>query len=108
MEFLNVVKRYDQTLKDHLEDENAIFKGTSKTIQNDLILGIGNGISTTIQEEIKEAPFIGIQADKATDISSRAQLSVIIRYVDKTGIVQIRFHGIFVFPDHVMQKPQCK
>ncbi|CAM4569059.1 unnamed protein product [Leuciscus chuanchicus] len=35
-----------------------------------------------IRDEIQDAPFFGWQVDETTDISCRAQLSIIVRYVD--------------------------
>ncbi|CAM4610480.1 unnamed protein product [Leuciscus chuanchicus] len=42
-------------------------------------------VSDQIRDEIQDAPFFGWQVDETTDISYRAQLSVIVRYVDSAG-----------------------
>ncbi len=57
----------------------------SHTIQNDLISALAATISDQIRDEIQDAPFFGWQVAETTDISCRAQLSVIVRYVDSAG-----------------------
>ncbi len=72
-----------------------MFSGMSHTIQNDLISALAATISDQIRDEIQDAPFFGWQVDETTDISCRAQLSVIVRYVDSAGKIQERFIGFF-------------
>ncbi|KAK9977154.1 hypothetical protein ABG768_018975 [Culter alburnus] len=67
----------------------------SHTIQNDLISALAATVSDQIRDEIQDAPFFGWQVDETTDISCRAQLSVIVRYVDSAGKIQERFIGFF-------------
>ncbi len=56
----------------------------SHTIQNDLISALAATISDQIRDEIQDAPFFGWQVDETTDISCRAQLSLIVRRAEFT------------------------
>lgn len=60
------------------------FTGVSSDIQNDLICCIDSIIEDQIVQEIKNCTFISIQIDEATDVSTKEQLSVIIR-LDSNG-----------------------
>lgn len=80
-------------MKDHLES-NSVFKGTSSDIQNDLIESVKYVIQEIILEELKNADFVSIQADETTDVSCRAQFSIIVRYIYKNEIVE-RFLGFY-------------
>ncbi len=73
-----------------------MFSGISHTIQNDLISALAASFYGQIRDEIQDAPFFGWQVDEKIDsITCRAQLSVIVRYVDSAGKIQERFIGFF-------------
>ncbi|KAL1281285.1 hypothetical protein QQF64_000088 [Cirrhinus molitorella] len=93
-EFTETLAKYDSILSTQFES-STVFSGMSHTIQNDLISALAATISDQIRDEIQDAPFFGWQADETTDISCRAQLSVIVRYVDSAGKIQERFIGFF-------------
>jgi hypothetical protein len=46
----------------------------------------------TLMEEIQNANFLSIQADKTTDISCMSQFVILLRYVKRDGPVE-RFHS---------------
>ncbi len=92
-EFTETLAKYDSVLSTQFE--STVFSGMSDTIQNDLISALAATISDQIRDEIQDAPFFGWQVDETTDISCRAQLSVIVRYVDSAGKIQERFIGFF-------------
>ncbi len=72
-------------------ESSTVFSGMSHNYSNDLISALAATISDQIRDEIQDAPFFGWQVDETTDISCRAQLSVIVRYVDSAGKIQERF-----------------
>ncbi len=93
-EFTETLAKYDSVLSTQFES-STVFSGMSHTIQNDLISALAATISDQIRDEIQDAPFFGWQVDETTDISCRAQLFVIVRYVDSAGKIQERFIGFF-------------
>ncbi|GBP16771.1 Zinc finger MYM-type protein 1 [Eumeta japonica] len=77
-----------------LSNSNSVFSGLSSDIQNDLINSIAQVIRDEIKSEINFAKFVSVIADETPDISHREQMSVIFRYLTKTGIEE-RFVGFF-------------
>ncbi|GBP64505.1 hypothetical protein EVAR_49304_1 [Eumeta japonica] len=69
-----------------LDNSNSVFSGLSNDIQNDLIKSIAQVIRDEIKSEINFAKFVSVIADETPDISHREQISVIFRYLTKTGI----------------------
>ncbi|XP_074521239.1 zinc finger MYM-type protein 1-like [Halichoeres trimaculatus] len=92
MELVQTFAEFDTTMAEHLSSATA-FTGTSKTIQNDIIESTAHVIQEEIDKEINAAPFIAIEVDDTTDISCRCQLTVIVRYVNESGIICERFLG---------------
>ncbi|XP_074521359.1 zinc finger MYM-type protein 1-like [Halichoeres trimaculatus] len=92
MELVQTFAEFDTTMAEHLSSATA-FTGTSKTIQNDIIKSTAHVIQEEIDKEINAAPFIAIEVDDTTDISCRCQLTVIVRYVNESGIICERFLG---------------
>lgn len=76
MELLHLIARYDSNLATHLSS-STVFSGLSNKIQNDLIEAIGDVIIDNIKKEIYEAPFVAVEVDESTDVTNRAQISVI-------------------------------
>ncbi|GBP49734.1 hypothetical protein EVAR_33489_1 [Eumeta japonica] len=73
--------------RDHFSSfKNSVFSGLSSDIQNDLIKSIAQVIRDEIKSEINFAKFVSVIADETPDISHREQMSVIFRYLTKTGI----------------------
>lgn len=93
LELLDLLAQEEQFLKDHFIT-SSIFKGTSNTIQNDLIQCVTKVLNSKILKEIKSANFVSVQADETTDVSCRSQMSLIFRYVVDQNIVE-RFIGFF-------------
>ena len=48
-------------------------------------------IRGTICEEVRQSGYFSLMADEKKDLSKLEQLSVVVRYVDKEGIVNERF-----------------
>ncbi|XP_063046928.1 zinc finger MYM-type protein 1-like [Engraulis encrasicolus] len=87
---VDFVASIDSTLKEHLETA-TVFKGTSKTIQNELLDCMFSVVREQILKEVKDSDFIAIQADETTDISTVTQLVLVLRYIDSKMNVQERF-----------------
>nr|XP_054598746.1 zinc finger MYM-type protein 1-like [Nothobranchius furzeri] len=77
-------------LEDHLKTA-TVFKGTSKTVQNELLDCMLSVIKTHILGEVNNANYLAIQADETTDISTRCQLVLVLRYLDSQNSIQERF-----------------
>lgn len=63
-----------------------MFSGTSNRIQNDLISAVCDTVCQDIRTEVSAAPFVSVQVDETTDITNKAQMSVILRYVSKNTV----------------------
>lgn len=94
---INYTAALDSVLKDHLEN-STVFKGTSKTIQNELLDAILSVCRNNIMHEIGTADFLSIQADETTDNSCKTQMSLILRYQMEGRIIE-RFWGFFEVTD---------
>lgn len=81
-------------LKDHWQKKTYL-RGVSKTIQNELIDLIKDEISIFTENAINNALFFACIVDETTDITEKAQCSIVCRLVDTTGIVQEYFLGFF-------------
>jgi len=54
-----------------------VFSGFSNIIQNDLIAAIGGVVRYAIKET-SAAPFVAAEVDESTDVTNKAQVSVIM------------------------------
>lgn len=86
---IDFVSELDLMFKEHIE-KSTVFKGTSKTIQNDILESMLAIVHTHIMKEIGQTNFVAIQVDETTDSSNKTQMIIILRYV-LTGIVHERF-----------------
>ena len=77
-------RRLHGRLADSERRAPGCFTGVSSDIQNDLIVCIVSIIEDQIVQEIKNCAFLSIQIDEATDVSTKEQLSIIIR-LDSNG-----------------------
>ena len=76
----------DSVLSKHLETA-TVFKGTSKTVQNELLEIMLDICKDTIKKEIKESDFLAVISDDTTDVSNHSQNVVVFRYIkDKTVV----------------------
>ncbi|KAJ4927571.1 hypothetical protein JOQ06_015296 [Pogonophryne albipinna] len=85
VELLHAFAEKDETLARHLET-STVFSGLSNRIQNDLIEAVSDVIKNDIRHEINAAPFVGVEVDETTDVTNKAQVSVILRYVDTSDV----------------------
>ena len=63
----------------------------SPIIQNDLICAVEEWIQEKILEEVREAKFFSVCAEEAADSLNKEQLSLVLRFVDKTDVVREEF-----------------
>ena len=101
-ELLTLLGKFDSVFERRLhgrlldvERGNAgVFTGVSADTQNDIIECIDSVIQDQINREIENCTFLSIQVDETTDVSTKEQFSVIIRY-DRKGEIVERFLKFF-------------
>ncbi len=84
---VNFTAALDSVLSKHL-DSATIFKGTSKTIQNELLDIMYDVTTWKIKNEVKDAMFLSVISDDTTDISNQSQIVVVFRYVLKGRVFE--------------------
>ena len=90
-DLVELLGKYDQTLSTHLEGD-SVFRGSSKTIQNDIIQSLSFSILDRIKAELQSTSFVAIGLDETTDVSCNTQCSLTVRYVVNSEVVE-RFSG---------------
>lgn len=93
---INFSSELDSVLKNHLENA-TVFKGTSKTIQNEILECILEVCREEISKEIKDSPFLSIIADETGDVNNKYQMVIVYRYLVNFKPVE-RYWG-FVIPE---------
>lgn len=78
-------------LVSHMQ-ENTVFKGTSKTIQNELLECMLEVCQENILAEIKKSSFLALLVDDTTDVSTQTQTVIVFRY-ELNGKIFERFWG---------------
>ncbi|KAJ4445092.1 hypothetical protein ANN_06891 [Periplaneta americana] len=84
---INFSAELDNSLKTHLEN-STVFKGTSKTIQNELLAVMLEVCREEISRQIKAANFLAVFADETSDVSNKFQMVVIYRYIHNNKPVE--------------------
>ncbi|XP_061560982.1 zinc finger MYM-type protein 1-like [Phycodurus eques] len=85
VELLHAFAEKDAKLARLLET-SALFSALSKRIESDLIEAVADVIRNDIKKEINAAPFVAVQVDETTDVSNKAHVSVIVRYVTQSDV----------------------
>lgn len=67
---VDLLASLDEVFEEHWKTA-TVFKGTSKTVQNELLNCMLSDIREHIMEEVKSARFVAIQADETTDVSTQ-------------------------------------
>nr|CAH7755638.1 unnamed protein product [Callosobruchus chinensis] len=83
-ELINFTAELDNTLKEHLRTA-TVFKGTSNTIQNEILESMLQVCREEICKQIEKADYLSIQCDETTDVSNYCQMVLILRIKDKTA-----------------------
>ena len=60
-----------------------MFSGLSNRIQNDLIESVAEVVRSDIMKDISKASFVAVIVDETTDVTQKAQISVILWYVNE-------------------------
>jgi len=82
LEMINILKKYDSVLNDHLQNcpKNASY--LSNHIQNDIITSVHNVLKRNIAAKLSNRT-VSIIADETTDCGHYEQLSICVRYFDE-------------------------
>ncbi|XP_056293968.1 zinc finger MYM-type protein 1-like [Pseudoliparis swirei] len=84
-ELVDVVASFENALKEHLESA-TVFKGTSQTVQNELLDCMLSVVREQIISEVKSSDFLSIQADVTTGIGTQSQLVLVLRYINGANV----------------------
>lgn len=104
---MNFSSELHSVLKCHIEN-SSVFKGLSKSIQNDLLECCLAVCQQRIKNEIKQAEYISVMADETTNVSAQFKLSIIFRYLLSDGTPVERFWGFFNPTGHDAKSlPEC-
>lgn len=79
-ELVNFSAELDKDLKIHIQS-SKVFKGTSKTVQNELLECMLGIYHEEVKREIENSPFVAVIADETTDVACEFQLVIIFRYL---------------------------
>ena len=85
----------DEVLKNHLDTAPKNARYLSPHIQNELLACIKSAVRERIVQKAAQSRFFSIMADETTDSATKEQLSVCIRYLERTD------HGCDVKEDFV-------
>ncbi|XP_078539195.1 zinc finger MYM-type protein 1-like [Lissotriton helveticus] len=81
----------------------AVLKGTSKTIQNELLECMLEIVRSYIVQQLKTTDFVAIQADDTTDVANKTQAVLIFRYIENDIKVVERFYGFIHLKDSIAE-----
>ena len=65
-----------------------MFKGTSKTVQKELLDIVFKTLQCTIQKEVEQADFVAVIADDTADVLNHLQKVVFFRYIVSGRVVE--------------------
>ena len=78
-------------------ETSTVFSGLSNRIQSDIIEAVAEVIQTDIRKDINKVSFVAVEVDETTDVTQKAQISVIFRYVcEASYIVKEAFWGLMM------------
>ncbi|GBP68170.1 Zinc finger MYM-type protein 1 [Eumeta japonica] len=86
---IDFASELDTVMKEHLTS-STVFKGTSKTIQNDILDSVLCVYHKELSNIITKCEYVAVQADQTTDVSTTMQMVMILRY-EENGQVHERF-----------------
>ncbi|PSN33785.1 hypothetical protein C0J52_17216 [Blattella germanica] len=79
-ELIDFSAKFDEDLKEHL-NKSSVFTGMSKTIQNDLLECMLKVYHDEVRKEINSVDYVAVIADDTTDVSTKVQLAMLLRYI---------------------------
>lgn len=103
---INFVATFDPSLQNHL-DNNWVFKGSTETIENELLQCMLEVYQDHIASEINQTSYVALMVEDTSAVSENTQTVIIFRY-ELRGIVYERFWG-FSTPENVTTHglPKC-
>lgn len=78
-ELIDFTRKCDAAFNSHME-ENLIFKGTARTVQNELLQCMLDVCREHIKEEIIKSSFLSLMVDDTIDVSTETQTVLVFRY----------------------------
>ncbi|XP_058756091.1 uncharacterized protein LOC131629320 [Vicia villosa] len=94
LELLKLLASYnDEIAKVVLENAPQNCKYTSHQIQKELLQILSSRVKKSIREEIGDSKFC-IVVDEARDESKKEQMALVLRFVDKVGLIQEIFFDV--------------
>jgi len=78
----------DESLSTHLRETGKNSTMVSKTTQEQIIRLCGKYISDIIINEVKDAVYFSVLADETTDVSTKEQMALVLRYVKEDTAVE--------------------
>ena len=76
---INYTCSLDSSLDSHI-NSSKVFKGTSKTIQNELLEAILKISRDKIMQEVKDTEYIAVMIDETTDNYDKIQMVIVVRH----------------------------
>ena len=90
---INFISKFDLELNSQISF-CTLFKGLSKTVQNDILESILHVCKQNIAKEIENTFFLGVMINETTDIYDKSHVVIVFRYEVERKPVE-RFPGIF-------------
>ncbi|KAJ1169036.1 hypothetical protein NDU88_000943 [Pleurodeles waltl] len=97
---VDFVSSIDSAMEAHLKSA-TVFKGTSKTIQNELLDCMLEVTRETIVQQLRSTDYVAIQADDTTDVSTKTQSVLVFCYIDGNSKVVERFYCFSYLKDTI-------
>ncbi|KAL4602860.1 hypothetical protein ACB092_10G083500 [Castanea dentata] len=95
LELLQFLGDHNESIKEVMQNTWKNCKLTHHDIQKDMVNAIAHETSKAIIEDLGNG-FFSILVDESRDISAKEQMALVLRYVNKQGIIIERFLGIDV------------
>ena len=94
IELIYAFAENDERISHHSETF-TVFSGLSNRIQNDITEAVAEAIRTDIRKDINIASFAAVEVDETTNVTQKAQISIIFRYVCEALYIVKEFFGRF-------------
>ncbi len=81
---LELQRKHDKSLDEHLKTAGKNATGKSHRMQNDIIELLGGQVGSDVISRVKKAKWFSLLADESADISKIEQVALIFRYIRET------------------------
>ncbi|KAK9672418.1 hypothetical protein RND81_12G099300 [Saponaria officinalis] len=99
---LGSFKRMNNEVNKVVDNAPGNAKYTSPKIQKQIANILGNKVRAIIRSEIEDSKFF-ILVDEALDVSNKEQMAIILRFVDREGLIRERFFKVISVGDTCSQ-----